>query len=82
MEIILIVVPKSKSNTFQKAKFEFLRKQIKDCLALKVHEEDVALLIAPGQDNEWKILSNKFNEDLFEKYSEFIEEKLNEKEKI
>lgn len=86
MEIILIVMPKSRSMVFEKKKIEYMREQIKGNLALKIHEQDTAVLIASGNTDEWQILSNKFNKDLFEKYSKFVKEKMDEinyeKEKI
>lgn len=85
MEIILIVLPKI-SHLGSEHMRKVLLKQIKDSLAVKINSSNTLILIVPGKDDEWHILSNKFNKDLFEKYSEFVKEKMeeinHEKEKI
>ena len=71
MELILIIAP---YYTSQKLIEKFL-KTLREHPTIIANELDTMVFIIKDEDiKEWKLLSNKFNEDLFEKYHKQIKE--------
>ena len=67
MEIILIIAPCYTNN-------ETIDKFLTELKKLPKEPNQTVFFIKDETEGEWKILSNKLNEELFEKYHEQIKE--------